>query len=154
MKLPFMPWIDYLPEVGAPIRKDRDRLAGKLAEAAKLEQQAEGLRAEVFKARAALVVRVAEQWSPQDMAAARAQAGAAASVLSPEYVADPALRAALTTLDGHGSALVLLRVFKAQAFRQHNLLSTASDEERRATLERILDWWNFGAVPLLEGVAP
>lgn len=35
--------------------------------------------------------------------------------------------------------------------RQHNLLSTATLEERLATLDRLLNWWNFVALPVLEG---
>ena len=34
---------------------------------------------------------------------------------------------------------------------QHNLLSTATDAERRATIDRLLNWWNFVAVPILDG---
>jgi hypothetical protein len=34
---------------------------------------------------------------------------------------------------------------------QHNLLRTATDAERRATIDRLLNWWNFVAVPILDG---
>lgn len=34
--------------------------------------------------------------------------------------------------------------------RQHNLLNGASENERTNTLERLVTWWNFVAVPVLE----
>ena len=48
-------------------------------------------------------------------------------------------------------AQALLDVLKAggQVVQQHNLLSTATDEERRKTLERWFDWWNNLAVPAI-----
>lgn len=36
---------------------------------------------------------------------------------------------------------------------QHNLLSTATDAERRATRERLINWWNYVAVPVLPAPA-
>jgi hypothetical protein len=35
--------------------------------------------------------------------------------------------------------------------RQHNLLSTATDQERRETVERLVRWWNLIAFPALTG---
>ncbi len=45
----------------------------------------------------------------------------------------------------------LIEVLKAggECFGQHNLLSTATEAERRAALDRFFDWWNYQAVPLL-----
>jgi len=37
-----------------------------------------------------------------------------------------------------------------QVVQQHNLLSTASDEERRDTIARHIAWWNDVALPVLE----
>lgn len=37
-----------------------------------------------------------------------------------------------------------------EVVQQHNLLSTASDEERKATISRHIDWWNHTALPALE----
>jgi hypothetical protein len=34
--------------------------------------------------------------------------------------------------------------------RQHNLLSTATEEERRATIDRFILWWNFVVIPVLD----
>ena len=61
-----------------------------------------------------------------------------------------ALREALRALDGAPSPLEVLQAFHAgRVIRQHNLFSTATEEEQRATLHRVFDWWNYGAVPLL-----
>ena len=35
--------------------------------------------------------------------------------------------------------------------RQHNLLSTASQRDKDETLKRLLTWWNYIAVPAIEG---
>lgn len=43
---------------------------------------------------------------------------------------------------GTVTAQTALSLFHEQVIRQHNLLSTATDQERHATLERLLDWWN------------
>lgn len=34
-------------------------------------------------------------------------------------------------------------------FGQHNLLSTATDEERRQAISRFSEWWNYTAVPVI-----
>jgi hypothetical protein len=34
--------------------------------------------------------------------------------------------------------------------QQHNLLSTATDEERRQTIDRLIDWWDHVALPVLD----
>ena len=49
------------------------------------------------------------------------------------------------------TALVLLRL-GGECFQQHNLLSTATDAERRQALDRLLKWWNGRVVPFLETV--
>ncbi len=49
------------------------------------------------------------------------------------------------------TALVLLRL-GGECFGQHNLLSTASEAERRAALERFFQWWNGRVVPFLAEV--
>jgi hypothetical protein len=50
MQPKFMPWVDLLPEVGDPIRNERNKLAAKLASAEELEKQAAALRAESVRA--------------------------------------------------------------------------------------------------------
>jgi hypothetical protein len=47
------------------------------------------------------------------------------------------------------TALALLRL-GGECFGQHNLLSTASDAERREALERFFQWWNGRVVPFLQ----
>ena len=49
------------------------------------------------------------------------------------------------------TALALLRL-GGECFGQHNLLSTASDAERRAALERFFHWWNERTVQFLAEV--
>ena len=67
MQPKFMPWVDLLPEVGDPIRNERNKLAAKLAEAEELERQAAALRAAVREGRAALLDRVMKQWTLHDI---------------------------------------------------------------------------------------
>lgn len=38
--------------------------------------------------------------------------------------------------------------------QQHNLLSTASDQERCDTINRLIDWWNWLVLPVLTGTPP
>jgi hypothetical protein len=35
---------------------------------------------------------------------------------------------------------------------QHNLLSTATDDERKVVVENFLNWWNSKALPVLERI--
>ena len=58
MQPKFMPWVDLLPEVGDPIRNERNKLAATLASAEELEKQAAALRAGVREGRAALLDRI------------------------------------------------------------------------------------------------
>lgn len=67
------------------------------------------------------------------------------SALSPIFT-----RMSAVPVDGAPSPLEVLQAFHAgRVIRQHNLFSTATEEEQRATLHRVFDWWNYGAVPLL-----
>ena len=67
MQPKFMPWVDLLPEVGDPIRNERNKLAAKLASAEELEKQAAALRAGVREGRAALLDRIMKQWALHDI---------------------------------------------------------------------------------------
>ena len=150
MQPKFMPWVDLLPEVGDPIRNERNKLAAKLAEAEELERQAAALRAAVREGRAALLDRVMKQWTLHDIEQAATAAADRGQPFPPGFVKDGELREALRALDGATSALEVLQAFHAgRVIRQHNLFSTATEEEQRATLHRVFDWWNYGAVPLL-----
>jgi hypothetical protein len=155
MTTKFMPWIDFLPEVGTPILAERDRMAGVLAEADQLEQQAAALRAGVRWTRADLFDRIAKKWTLFDIETAARRAGNDGNDgqrLPVDFVTDPKLREALRALDGGLFPLAALQAFeRGQVVRQHNLLSTATDAECRETLNRVLDWWNFAAVPVLSG---
>lgn len=146
----YMPWIDLLPEVGNPIRKERDKLAATLAEAEQLERRAAALRASVRAARPALMDRIIQRWTLRDIEQAANAAADRGRPFPVGYVQDAPLREALRALDGGGTPLEVLQAFHAGGvIRQHNLFSTATEEEQRATLHRVFDWWNYGAVPLL-----
>ena len=67
MQPKFMPWVDLLPEVGDPIRNERNKLAATLASAEELEKQAAALRAGVREGRAALLDRIMKQWTLHDI---------------------------------------------------------------------------------------
>jgi len=144
-----MPWIDQLSEVGDKITHERNRLAELLAKAERLEKDAGAIRAEVKADRAALVGKVAEHWSLGEIERA-ANAATQSLPVALACVEDERLRSVLMALDGGASAFDLLRAFReAGVIRQHNLLSTATAQEQRATIQRVLDWWNFGVYPLL-----
>lgn len=150
MQPKFMPWVDLLPEVGDPIRNERNKLAAKLASAEELEKQAAALRAGVREGRAALLDRIMKQWTLHDIEQAATAAADRGQPFPPGFVKDGELREALRALDGAPSALEVLQAFHAgRVIRQHNLFSTATEEEQRDTLHRVFDWWNYGAVPLL-----
>lgn len=146
----FMAWVDHLSEVGDPILAARDRLRRSLDRAESLERQAAAVRAEVAEGRAALLRRVLDHWTVADIEAASIAAGEAGSPFPAAYVSDAELREALRALDGAASPLEILGAFhKGRVIRQHNLFGTATEAEHRATLHRVFDWWNYGAVPLL-----
>jgi len=149
MNLNYMHWVNKLPEVGDPILNERDRVASLLAEAEELEKRAASLRAVVKAGRANLIRRISERWSLGDI-----ERASAASIKEPASllanVRDEYLRAALIGLDGGGSAVELLHVFKQCGFdNQARLLTASSTDEVRSLLFRLLDWWNFGVFPLL-----
>ncbi len=148
----YMNWVDHLFEVGTPIRRERDKLAGMLAKAQALEIEAAGLRAAARTGRAALVANIEQRWTPAEITAAHRNAAREAPP-SLDAVRDPQLRAQLRGLDGEASPVDLLQIFSS-LLRQHNLLSTATDAERRETLERVLDWHNHGLRPWREAVRP
>lgn len=147
----FMPWIDALPEVGDKIRTTRDVLASKLAQADALEHQAASLRAEVKIGRETLIIHIMQQWTHLDLGAAAGAAGERqVNSLPLSCIQDDQLRAAIRSLEGLQSPLDALALFEQEVVRQHNLMSSATDAERMATLQRALNWWNFAVVPLME----
>lgn len=146
-----MTWIDLLPNVDRSLLLDRDRLALKLTQACALEKHAAMLRAGAKVARALLIEQIVNRWPLQDIENAARASGECLEPFPEGYTPpDPFLRDLLRDLHVSASALDVLRAFAGgQVIRQHNLLSTATEEERRETLSRVLDWWNFGAVPVL-----
>jgi len=146
----FMKWVNLLPEVGDPIRNARDNLSAQLGEAEDLERRAAALRARVKEGRAALMNRILEQWTQNDIKQAATAAADRGQPLPISFVKDDELRGALRVLDGAMSSQDVLQAFQAgRVIRQHNIFSTATDEERAAMLRRVFDWWNYGAVPVL-----
>jgi hypothetical protein len=149
---PFMPWINHLHEVGDPIQIERDKLLALAQRALDLEREACALRDQVTIGQAALVLKVMKHWTLADiqdacekvrqldpMAAFRAQ------------VDDSALRERINALDGWHLASEALQIFdQAGVLRQHNLLSTATEEERAQALGRVLAWWAHVGRPVCE----
>lgn len=148
----FMPWIDKLHEVGEPIRRRRAELEELAREAAELEWHAASLRTKLAEGEAELLQAVMRHWTLADIQAA-AEAVRCADPLTParEQINDTALRGAVARLDGWQLASEALRVFHdAGVLRQHNLLSSATDDERLQALERVLTWWNWIARPVYD----
>ena len=91
-----------------------------------------------------------KQWTLHDIEQAATAAADRGQPFPPGFVKDGELREALRALDGAPSPLEVLQAFHAgRVIRQHNLFSTATEDEQRETLHRVFDWWNYGAVPLL-----
>jgi hypothetical protein len=46
---------------------------------------------------------------------------------------------------------IMLNALRAagEVVQQHNLLSTATEEERKDTISRHIDWWNHTALPVI-----
>ena len=73
-----MAWVNLLPEVGAPILKDRQDLRELLSQADDLERCAAQLRESVRRGEAALKTRILKHWSQEEVERAEARAVAAA----------------------------------------------------------------------------
>ena len=152
LDIPFMPWIDHLPEVGDPIRKDRAKLLEVAEQAAELERHALALRAQVAAGQTVLLTKVMRNWTPSDIqhASECAESRCPNAVLLCQ-IDDRKLRDELRKLDGTHLAAEALKAFHdGDVIGQHNLLSTASDAERRAALERVLKWWTLAGSPVYD----
>ncbi len=150
MQSHFMSWVSLLPEVGGMMINDRNRLTEKLARAEELEKEAAELRDEVRDGRRVLMERIKKGWTKKEIEKAQKAAATSGEQSPCSFIADEEVRQAIGDFDGSLSPLEVLQCFReGRVIRQYNLMSTATDEERRAALKRVLDWWNFGAVPLL-----
>lgn len=69
-----LPWIDPLPEVGDPIRKEREAIEAKLKEAAEIRCRVYVLQQEAYQAALKLDSRVKELWSADEIERAKAKA--------------------------------------------------------------------------------
>ena len=152
---PFMPWLDHLAELGDPLRRDRAELLAIAQQAIDLERRALALRARLAVGQSALLQRVMKHWTLADIQAASDAAGRADPLAAVrDQVDDAALRGCVRALDGWHLAAEALQAFdQAGVIRQHNLLSTATDDERRQTLARVLAWWNHVGRPVCERLA-
>lgn len=148
----FMPWVLRLPELGDPIRQEHARLHDLACRAAGMERHALALRAVLASRRAALLERIMANWTLGDMQRAADAACRCDTVPEPTCcVEDFALRLKLQSLDGWQLASEALQLFDvADVLGQHNLLSTATDDERRQAIARVIDWWNVAARPVVE----
>lgn len=149
---PFMAWIDELPELGDPIRRERETLHQLAKEAATLERHATTLRHQLAGGQRALLLKVMKHWTLADIQTAsevadsrHPMAGARASVRDPE------LRKLLHSLDGwHLASEALLVFHDAAVVGRQDLVSTGCEEDCRQALSRVLDWWNLIARPVCE----
>lgn len=152
----FMGWVDHLPEVGDPIRTERSKLLELARQATELERSALEMRAHVLAGQAELLAKVMQHWTPADTERARDQAdkiggSARLNAVLLCQLQDAPLFEQLCRLDGMHLAAEALRAFSdGGVIGQHNLLSTATDAERRATLARVLAWWNVAGVPVYD----
>lgn len=150
----FMPWVDHLPEVGDPIRRERAKLVEAAQEAIELERHAVDLRVQVASGQVQLLQRVMGYWTLADIqqAAETADRHDAAGAQRAR-VGDLGLREQLRTLDGWHLGIEALRAFHAGVILRPDLLTTATDEERLQTLVRVVAWWNLAGAPVYERLA-
>lgn len=153
-KHPFMPWVDHLPEVGDPIRRERAKLVEVAQEAIELERHAAALRVQVAAGQVQLLQRVMGYWTLADIQLASEAADRDDAVGAQRArVGDPALRKQLRTLDGWHLGIEALRAFHAGVTLRPDLLTTATDEERLQALVRVVAWWTFAGAPVYERLA-
>jgi hypothetical protein len=69
-----MTWIDRLPEIGASLLKRRDQMAAWETAAEEMERRAAELRASIEEERGALMARISELWTAQEIERAKASA--------------------------------------------------------------------------------
>ena len=152
---PFMPWIDHLPEVGDPIRRERAKLLELAEQAAELERHAAAVRALVQSGQAELMTKVMKHWTLADIqSAAQAADRLDPAARARAEVDDTPLRERLQQFDGWQLASEALTTFQAaRVIRQEDLLTSATDAERRRTLERVLAWWDHAARPVCRRLA-
>lgn len=152
---PFMPWINHLHEVGDPIQKERGKLRELAQRAVDLEREACALRDQVAMGQAALLLKAMKHWTLADIQDACEKVRDIDPVATIRaQVDDSALRERINALDGWHLASEALQIFdQADVLRQHNLLSTATEEERAQALGRVLAWWNHVGRPVCERLA-
>lgn len=153
--IPFMPWIDHLPQVGDPIQKERSKLRELAQRAVDLEREARALREQVAMGQSAVLLKAMRHWTLADIQDACEKVRDIDPVATIRaQVDDGALRERINSLDGWHLASEALQIFdQADVLRQHNLLSTATEEECAQALGRVLAWWNHVGRPVCERLA-
>jgi len=148
----FMQWVDFLPEVGDKILHERDQLAAQQSQVFELENQAAALRADIRSRQIELIIKIAKEWSQTDIGRAKSkEVDPNVTLWALSEMLDESMRTELHKMDGFQTATeALLSFHHAGVIRQHNLLSTASLNERLDTLKRVVDWWNIAALPVFE----
>jgi non-ribosomal peptide synthetase component F len=150
MSSTFMPWVQYLPEVGDPIQKRRESLTAKLNLAYLLERRAAQLVAEARAGERELTASIAENWSPREIEDAERRAGIDRQSLALATIRDDSLRVALQAGDSHLPASEAIRVFGAAEVLRIETVWNANDVERLATLDRVIAWWTFAGKPVYD----
>lgn len=122
-------------------------LAGRIS--ATVADQASALD-HALQTELAAIFAAAGKLTPRDVEhvrhVAHETAAAQLAALSPQLFATPGAPA---QPGAHDDALSALRL-AGDIIQAHNLLTpTASDEERTATIARLLDWWNDIALPII-----
>ncbi|MFN7570461.1 MAG: stable inheritance protein KleA [Betaproteobacteria bacterium] len=149
---PFLTWIGLLANLHPATRAERERLRGLAHEALRFEARALALREELGRGRTALEEHIAQHYGAEQIGHAKERAGAADLPAQLRAgIDDPMLRGALAGMDEYQlGAEAVLAFYRGRVLRQHNLMSTATDAERLATLGRVLDWANTAARPVAD----
>lgn len=147
----FMAWIDYLPEVGDPIRRERAKLHELAKQGVELEHHAATLFAQMRAGQAGLLTKTMKHWTLADIQAAAEAAERADPMRSVRArVEDADLSQRLMPQDGWHLASEALQAFETVVIRHHNHVSAGTEEERAQTLARVLAWWNYAGRPVCE----
>lgn len=120
-------------------------------EAMCLEARALALRRYVRTTLSRELEDAGSRWSIYEISAARRGDSAGIATQIVREMQDPSMRSALRDLDGHQTGAEAILCFeRCGVIRHFNLLTTAPEAERRATLHRLFDWWIIAGRPACE----
>lgn len=141
----FMPWIDYLPEVGDPIRRRRDSLRRLAQESLAIEAQAHAMRERLRADSRELLVSVLQNWTLQQLETASRMA----DPRDDDKPASTALRMFLTQTEGAPLATeALLAIEESKMLSPVVMAGDSSDAEREQALCRLVEWWRHVGSPI------